>query len=287
MKPMLACSTMPSLDELTYPLWASTKLDGIRCLIVNGVAVSRALKPIPNKHIQSLLSKPEYEGLDGELMLRSGDFNSVQSAVMSVEGKPDFYYAVFDYHDMIACNYVNRHSVLWTKWVDHDLIKPLTQQIVSSSKQLQELYDASIAAGFEGLILRKPGSFYKFGRSTLREATMLKLKPSNDMEAKVVGFEELLHNENEATIDNLGHTVRSHENIGKFGGDTLGSLVCTLPDGITFKIGTGFDAATRHSIWAARDNYLHKLVTFKYQELSKYGVPRFPVFKGFRNDIDI
>lgn len=49
--PMLA-TAVENLDVLKYPVLVSPKLDGIRCLIIDGVAMSRSLKPIPNKHVQ-------------------------------------------------------------------------------------------------------------------------------------------------------------------------------------------------------------------------------------------
>ena len=56
-KPMLLPRETPDLDKLQYPIIASAKLDGIRCLIKDGVALSRTLKPIPNKSIQAWAQK--------------------------------------------------------------------------------------------------------------------------------------------------------------------------------------------------------------------------------------
>lgn len=69
MKPLLACNAPANLNSLPYPLFASVKLDGIRCVIKDGVALSRTLKPIRNQYIQSLLGRPEFNGLDGELIV--------------------------------------------------------------------------------------------------------------------------------------------------------------------------------------------------------------------------
>ena len=65
---MLAASC-DDIDQLRYPLLATQKIDGIRCLIIDGVAMSRSLKPIPNRYIQSIIGKREYNGLDGELVV--------------------------------------------------------------------------------------------------------------------------------------------------------------------------------------------------------------------------
>src|SRR5690606_28483163 len=46
-----------------------------------------------------------------------------------------------------------------------------------------------LARGYEGVMLRDPDGPYKFGRSTLREGTLLKLKRFEDAEAVVIGFE--------------------------------------------------------------------------------------------------
>ena len=99
MKPMLA-SSVTKMDEVQFPVMLSPKLDGIRIIITPEGPRTRTLKPIPNLHIRQVLSAPEFLYLDGELIV--GDvtdpkvFNNTQSAVMSVEGTPDFSFIVFD-----------------------------------------------------------------------------------------------------------------------------------------------------------------------------------------------
>ena len=97
MKPMLAAKTC---TEYRFPLLGSPKLDGIRCLVVDGVVVGRSLKPIPNAYVQEQFGKPEFEGFDGELIVGSpvgdGCFQRTSSGVMSEDGTPDVSYHVFD-----------------------------------------------------------------------------------------------------------------------------------------------------------------------------------------------
>ena len=61
----------PDLDNLQYPVYVTPKLDGIRCLFKDGVALSRTLKPIPNKSIQVWAKQyaKVLEGMDGELIV--------------------------------------------------------------------------------------------------------------------------------------------------------------------------------------------------------------------------
>ncbi len=53
-----------------------------------------------------------------------------------------------------------------------------------------------------------------------------------------------------------------------------------LPGGTRFKVGTGLSDAERESPPA-----LGAIVTFRYQELTDAGVPRFPSFVGERHDV--
>lgn len=283
-KPMLACSTIPALEDIDYPVIATPKLDGIRCLLIDGVAVSRALKPIPNKFIQDRLKG--LHGFDGELMLKSrGDFNNVQSAVMSVHGEPDFELVVFDKYLRPMDPYSQRLSEV-IAMDDHPRLRPIEQELVLQEEVLDALYDKWLSEGYEGAIVRDPLGPYKFGRSTLRQGWMLKLKTFHDAEAIVIGYEELLHNDNDATINELGYQVRSSHGANKYSSGQLGALIVKFGSEV-FKIGTGFDREQRIRYWNNREDLIDRLVTFKYQELSSYGVPRFPVFKGFRDRRDV
>jgi DNA ligase-1 len=57
----------------------------------------------------------------------------------------------------------------------------------------------------------------------------------------------------------------------------LGALLVRLPDGTDFAIGTGFSDRER-----ANPPTVGATVTFRYQELSHAGVPRFPSYVGVR-----
>jgi len=109
------------------------------------------------------------------------------------------------------------------------------------------------ALGGEGLMLREPGSRYEVGRST----TLLKVKTFLDAEAAVIGHEP---------------------GKGKHRG-RLGALQVKLADGTEFSVGTGFSDALR-----GNPPPIGSVITFRYQELSDGGVPRFPSFVRMRQD---
>jgi len=286
-KPMLA-EAVEDITALRYPLLVSIKLDGIRAVVRDGVLVSRSLKPIRNRYIQSLLGRPEFNGLDGELMI-DGTFSDVSGAVMSADGEPDFYYAVFDNTTLPGQPFTRRLASLQT-YPSHPRIRVLDQTQVESADGLQEFYSRTLAQGHEGVMVRSLDGIYKQGRSTLREGILLKWKPFEDAEATVIGFEERMHNGNEATTNALGRTERSShkENLVPMG--TLGALVCSNQakwPGVTFNIGTGFDDFTRAGIWLSREKCRGRTVKFKYQAIGTVDKPRIPVFEGFRSAEDM
>ena len=66
-KPLLSCEV--PLDKINFPVYVSTKLDGLRAVVIDSVVYSRSLKPIRNKYVQRLFGKQEYNGFDGELVV--------------------------------------------------------------------------------------------------------------------------------------------------------------------------------------------------------------------------
>lgn len=285
----LASSDVPDIyTQVSWPKIIQPKLDGICCLAVNGVAMSRTMKPIPNKFIQAYFKEHELHGYHGELMIR-GDFNDVQSGVMRIEGEPDFGYWVYDMWDQEGATWEERFMEL----ADHSDLYGATRRrvllvedyVVDSVSKCEQRLEQFIKAGYEGAMLRDPDSLYKQGRHTLKSQALMKLKKFFDDEAIIVGFEEKMHNENEKTTDERGYSKRSHKQEGMVPADTLGALVVKWKD-VEFKIGSGYNDEQRHHIWYNRENLLGKLTTFKYQELSKYGVPRFPVWKCIREELN-
>lgn len=294
-RPMLA-ATVESLDKLTYPLLGSAKLDGIRTIVRGGVAVSRNLKPIPNRHVQAVLGHARYDGLDGELIV--GDpcakdvFRATSSGVMSIEGTPDFQFHVFD--DCTDPDLEFRHRYKLAAAKIRALGGPLQlvyQHELDSAADVERVEQWQLGLGYEGLMLRSATSPYKHGRGTLRAQDLMKLKRFEDAEAEVVGFEELMRNANEATTSELGLTTRSTSKEGKYGGGTLGALVVRAVNGpfqgAEFTIGSGFNQAQRDLIWATRAHWLGRVVKYKFFPLGSKDAPRFPIFLGERHPGDM
>lgn len=294
-KPMLA--EHADMSKIKFPMLASPKLDGIRAVVLNGKLLSRSLKPIPNKHTRKLFESSNwYEGLDGELIVGSPTdpkcFNKTTSGVMSEDGEPDVNYYVFDqipeYSWMREDSpFKNRYSDLQNSMpLDHVVLVP--QKMVWNLPELEEFEQECLSAGYEGVIIKDPNSPYKYGRSTLCEGYMLKIKRYQDAEATILSVEELLSNTNEATRDELGKVKRSNAKAGMVPQDTLGALIVKdIKTGIEFSIGTGFDETLRKELWDNKDNIIGKVVKYKFFAYGAVDKPRHSVFLGFRDKRDM
>jgi DNA ligase-1 len=297
MKPMLA-GKCEDMSALTYPVMASHKLDGVRALIIGGIVMSRTLKPIPNAWVQKTFSKLP-EGTDGELIF--GDpthpdaYRNTVSAVMREDGEPtQVNYHVFDNFTDDAtffCRYnnlVNTAGGMGVVVVKHVVIKSLAE--------LEAYEAAAVEAGHEGIMVRAINGPYKQGRSTAKEGWLLKVKRFEDSEAVVLGTEEYQNNTNAAFTNELGRTARSSEKAGKVGAGVLGKLLVEGLEGtyagVEFSIGTGFSGADsstgeRAKLWAMRDKLIGRVAKFKYFATGGKDKPRFPVFLGWRDKIDM
>ena len=288
-KPLLACEV--PLEQVRLPVYVSTKLDGIRCVIIGGVAYSRSLKPIRNKYIQSIIGNEKYNGFDGELVVGNiydkDVFQKTTSGVMSEQGEPNFVFYVFDDFTHPTLPYSERADVMRYK-VDKltDHIKFLGQKLVDSKERIEYLLEIEQVVGGEGLILRSPNGKYKYGRSTPKEQLSIKLKFFEQDEFEVIGFEERYTNTNEATINELGYTARSSHKGNLLPTNTLGSLVLKYGD-TTFKCGTGFDDALRKEIWNNKDDYLGRLASIRYMSVGSKDLPRVSSFVGWRDKDDV
>ena len=128
-----------------------------------------------------------------------------------------------------------------------DVVVPVEQRRVKSNAELRAMLKQVVGAGGEGLMLHRADSPVASGRSDL----LLKLKPQADAEAVVVGHEA---------------------GKGRHAGQ-LGALELETPEGVRFKLGTGFTDAQRRN-----PPPVGSTVTYRYRDLTPSGKPRFASF---------
>jgi DNA ligase-1 len=119
---------------------------------------------------------------------------------------------------------------------------------------LQKMLRDIVRSGGEGLMLHRADAAYETGRSS----ALLKLTPWLDAEATVVG-----------------HLPGK----GKYAGMT-GALQMEMPDGRRFALGSGLSDALRRN-----PPPVGTLITYRYRELTKNGMPRFPRYLRVRDKL--
>lgn len=287
-------------NGIQMPLLASPKIDGIRFTAVNGEAQSRSGKRLPNEWFQSLFKDGQLDGLDGEVVVgldpsctdtANGTlFNRTQSAIMSRAGDPVISLHVFDDITNSGLQFQARtaHAAARVSRFDPQglVVQYVEHKRLNSPDEVVAYEEEALLAGYEGIMLRHPLAPYKFGRSTLKQQGLIKVKRFVDDEATVIGFEPLERNTNPITRDAFGLAKRSSHKAGKIADNLLGKLLVRHSKYGEFAVGSGFDVATRELIWNNKADYLYRLATFKYQPHGTMDAPRAPIFKGFRDRID-
>jgi DNA ligase 1 len=196
--------------------------------------------------------------LDGELWVGRKMFQKTTSIVRRSDKSDEWKkvaYVVFDAPSekgpfetrLEFCrHWMENHSPVYARWHEHVPCEGL-DHLTAELARVEAL-------GGEGLMLRQPGSTYEVGRSH----TLLKVKTFHDAEAKVVA-----------------HVSGAGKHKGR-----LGALMVEMPDGTQFSVGTGLSDAERES-----PPPIGAVITYRYQELSDGGVPRFPSYIGVRGDV--
>lgn len=260
--PAAGASTEPGIllahswDQVTDPTgwWMSEKLDGVRAYWDGQRLYSRLGNPFvaPRWFTEALPPHP----LDGELWSGRKRFQRTVSIVRRQDASEEWKhirYLVFDAPGL-ALPFEDRLESCrsWLKdGADHSQV--LEHNPCRGLEHLRQELLRVEAEGGEGLMLRRPGSLYEVGRSW----TLLKVKSFRDAEAIVIG-----------------HQAGEGRHQGR-----LGALLVELENGTRFAVGTGLSDRERED-----PPPLGSLITFRYQELSDGGVPRFPSYVGVRID---
>jgi DNA ligase-1 len=246
--PLLLAQTWTNDADLAG-WWMSEKLDGVRAYWDGKQFISRQgnLYHAPDWFVEQLPRTP----LDGELWLARKAFQRTVSIVRRQDKSEhwrEISYLVFDAPAMEAA-FEERVAFLRAALanVKAKHVQLHAHQQCRGVEHLREELARIEALGGEGLMLRQPGSKYEIGRS----ATLLKVKSFHDAEARV-----------------LDHQPGAGRHKGR-----LGALLVELADGTQFSVGTGFSDVQR-----ANPPPIGSTITFRYQELSDRGVPRFPSF---------
>lgn len=301
MKQPMKGEKVKDITKLRYPVLISPKVDGIRSVNENGVALTFTLKKVPNLYIQQHIGTPELHGFDGELAV--GDptahdlYGKTYSGVMTKEGNPDFKFYIFDYFIKPPKSrehepFFQRHNRLVEYVYEHrrhfgGKLRHWQHVEAESPEQLTWYEDTWLSAGYEGVMIRDPMGGYKFGRSTINEGIMLKLKKFEDSEAKILGFVEQNYNGNPIEVEESGRKKRRKLKENMVPKDTLGALlVQDVHSGVEFELGFGFTHDLAKEIWENQRKWKGKIVKYKYFPVGVKDKPRHASYLGLRDKRD-
>jgi DNA ligase-1 len=236
--------------------WCSEKYDGVRAWWNGREFVSRT----GHVFVAPALFKARMPRvvLDGELWLGRGKFQTCSGVARG--GAPDDWasmrFMAFDVPEFDGLVLEHRLARLHAEvqLASCPWLHAVEQNKVASAAHLRQLLADVEAQGGEGLVIRRPGSRYQQGtRSTdwLRVVSVLTA---------------------EATV--VGHT----RGKGARGGGT-GALICQMPGGQHFKVGTGLKTAD-----IVNPPPVGTIITYGYKTLTDAGLPREPRFVCVRGE---
>jgi DNA ligase-1 len=291
------------LSRIQYPVLATPKVDGIRCITTLdevpppgylSVPRTRSMRPVPNMHVDRMVAQcPPW--LDGELTC--GDtFQAVTSGIMSIHGTPAFTYHVFDAHileaqdnKMLATRRSYGSRIDDLKELDlPPFCNKLVPVLIGSIGELMIYEEWCLGNGAEGVMIRPPDSPYLMSRSSFRRPYLVAIKRFEDSEALVLGVEPLMHNANTPEVNELGYQERSTRRAMMMEQPLVGALlVRDIHTNVAFKIGTGFTTDQRYIWWEDRSLIIGKFVKYRYQAHGAKDKPRIPSFVGIRDTSDM
>ena len=235
--------------------WISEKLDGVRGRWDGQQLLTRSGYPIrsPAWFTQGWPTQP----MDGELWLGRGRFEQISALVRTSDAPEQDWqqvrFMVFDLPEHGGDFSARVLAMRELAGLQLASLQPVAQQRLGSADELDALLERTVAGGGEGLMLHHASARYRAGRHPL----LLKYKPFEDAEARVVGYTA---------------------GLGKYRGQ-VGALLVADGVGRRFRLGSGLSDAQRQSPPA-----IGTLVTYRFNGLTSGGLPRFARFLRVRTD---
>jgi DNA ligase-1 len=300
-KPLLAPNEKVDLTTLSYPLLASTKLDGIRCIFYKGQILSRSLKQIQNKQLRERLeplrkfSEDNHVIFDGEIYSPKLNFQQITHFTMTQdlgnEVLPDHLrYYCFDMLGGFEDSFETRNDIMeGLIGLYNQITYPVEQREVNSAKEVETYFEEVLSQGYEGLILRDPKSLYKFGRGTIKEGIIFKVKPFLELDAQVTGVVQATKVDEmaEKTINELGRSVTSKKKDDRILIEKA-SAVTVDYNGQSLKVTLALTDEEKIEVWKNKESYIGRWIEYKYLAvgMKEGGLPRHPTSLRWRIDKD-
>lgn len=318
-KPLLCPNDEIDLNTLTYPLLASTKMDGCRLLFKQGKIVTRSLKELPNIQLNQKFervrkfSENTQSIFDGEIFTPNVPFQFIVSCFMTEDYEDkksikkwkelceEYNYNVsreevfnklkFYCFDNINSDLFNtpfrariNNAITFCESLP-DLCVGVEHWAVYSAKEVQQVFEQVVEKGGEGIILRNPNSPYKFGRCTIKENIAYKVKPWATVDSKIIGFIQAtqVNEDAEKTVNELGRSRTSKRQEDRHTIDKAQAFVVDF-EGKELSVPIALPDEKKEYIWKHQEEFIGKFIEYKYMTVGMKDLPRIPKFIRFRED---
>lgn len=284
-KPMLAAkyadakraAEVRTAIEAGRPVYVQPKLDGVRCLTTPGAMMSRQWKPLVSaphilRNLQDLFADNKGFTLDGELYTHKlrNDFDTIISLARTTDPTAEdlreseenleyhVYDVIFDGSPFSERTFSERWAWLVERVRDIPGVKLVVTSRVSSLDEMDEIYGSYLEDGYEGQMIRVDGPY----ECNKRSKFLLKRKEFVDEEFTICDVREGIGNRQGCPV-----------------------LECITEDNKLFRAALKCNVTRQKSLFAAREELIGEQATVRYQNMTKDGVPRFPVAVAIRDHL--
>lgn len=255
------------------------KLDGARilsiCTATAVILMTRNGNMVDNyadveRELKELAEKNGDIVFDGEIV--SETFDETMESLFALKKDKQAVYTIFDVMTLkefnerrcASCQSArteNLNSLIGLSGMK--FVKPIKSTTISGKDLIESIqlinYDA-VSEGYEGLIVKDCDANYSFKRSF----SWMKYKSMLEQDFVITGFVE---------------------GTGKYEGSLGAIKVKSIDESIESEVGSGFSDTQRQLIFNNPEDFIGKICTVKYQELTRHNSLRFPVFLKIRNDL--
>ena len=246
--PMLANKWEERKKYISEPFYVQPKLDGVRLLVSKDGGISRTGKIIPGTEVLGKGLEPG-QYVDGEAYDPNLSFEDLTSTFKTDPLKLKFY--VFDFFDLKKLNMTFEerwHKAKSLSNIHYEYVETFN---IKKHKDMEGYHKMFMQQGFEGTMIRDPFSVYEVGQ---RSNYLLKYKDFQTEEYEIVDAK-------------TGHGRDADAVV----------WVCKTQDGQQFTVRPEGTIAQREEHYKNYKEYIGKMLTVRFQNLTAQKVPRFPV----------
>ena len=181
----------------------------------------------------------------------------------------------------VRINEINIHA----RQLQNKYFKVVATKQLNNKEEVEAYFEEALENGFEGLILRNPDGRYKFGRATVKENLIFKVKSFVTFDAKIIGVIQAteVREGAEKKTDELGRSVTSKKKDDRVLIEKAAAFVVLYEDK-PLKVTIAMTDEEKIEVWKNRSKYIGRYVEYKGMLVGAKDLPRHPNTIRMRSD---